>query len=96
MSVTVTRVGGGRGAEEYEDGVHVAPELSKDGPRGDDLEADPHAPDVTRTPSTTRSKEYALMHKTRECDLKRVFGDFKKNPRQICAPLPLSPRNESP
>ncbi|KAM5544917.1 hypothetical protein V8D89_001815 [Ganoderma adspersum] len=47
-----------------------------------------HPPDtvdpreLTRTPSPTPSEEYALTHKTRDCDLKRVF-DFKKNPRQI-------------
>ncbi|KAM5544056.1 hypothetical protein V8D89_002242 [Ganoderma adspersum] len=38
--------------------------------------------ELTRTPSPTPSEEYALTHKTRDCDLKRVF-DFKKNPRQI-------------
>ena len=53
VTVTVMRLGGGGGGggggeerEDEDDGVHVAPELAKDGPRRDDPEADPDAPDV--------------------------------------------------
>ena len=40
---------------------------------------------VARTPSPTPSEQYVLTHKSRSCDLRRMFGNFKNDPRQIRA-----------
>ena len=53
--------------------------------KGDGAEVDVRQLMVARTPSPTPSEQYVLTHKSRSCDLKRMFGNFKDDPRQIRA-----------
>nr|VWP00670.1 SGE1 protein [Ganoderma boninense] len=56
--------------------------FSRSAKGGDSAQVDVRQLMLTRTPSPTPSEQYALTHKSRSCDLKKMF-DFKGNPRQI-------------